>query len=155
MKETRKVFEIWNFGRTRVFPYKKSNICLQSNWGFETRDPVLARALSVVPFVKVSEKGEVEVEVKEPRMYKRPRQVEIEKAKIREQKSLERRKKREQEIKEKATQEFREMLERGDTKSMRIAGLRRLASKYFKDEKLFSLNKKELIKKLKEVTYNV
>jgi hypothetical protein len=50
---TRKIYEIWNFGKTRVVPYKRQPIFLQSNWGFETADTEVVKTLKKVPYVSV------------------------------------------------------------------------------------------------------
>jgi hypothetical protein len=49
----RKIYEVWNFGCTRLIPYKKDSIFLQADWGFETEDIQLVSVLKAIPYVNV------------------------------------------------------------------------------------------------------
>ncbi len=48
-------FEIWNFGATRVLPFKDASVELEQSNGIYTEDEEMAEALSKFPFISVKE----------------------------------------------------------------------------------------------------
>lgn len=48
-------YEVWNFGATRVFPFKDKSVELEQSSGINTEDEEMVEALSKFPLISVKE----------------------------------------------------------------------------------------------------